>query len=74
MEYSNEFDGIWACSSLLHLSKLELSGVFEKMIRALFSVGYIYMSFKYGDFSRERNDAILKTWTRKVRPSMIKTR
>jgi 2-polyprenyl-3-methyl-5-hydroxy-6-metoxy-1,4-benzoquinol methylase len=55
LDYSNEFDGIWACSSLLHLSKAELSGVFEKMIRALYSVGYIYMSFKYGDFSGERN-------------------
>ena len=49
-----EYDGIWACSSILHLPKLELSDVFEKMSRALKEKGVIYTSFKYGSFEGER--------------------
>ena len=49
------YDGIWACSSILHLSKDELRTVMNKMGRALKSEGIIYTSFKYGDFEGERN-------------------
>ena len=40
-----KYDGIWACASILHLNKAELSGVFEKMSRALKKTGIIYTSF-----------------------------
>ena len=43
------YDGIWACSSILHLPKVELRDVFRRMIRALKKGGYIYTSFKYGE-------------------------
>ena len=43
------YDGIWACSSILHLPKEELRDVFGRMIRALKKGGYIYTSFKYGE-------------------------
>lgn len=49
------YDGIWACSSVLHLPKLDLKNVFEKMIRATKEGGYIYMSFKYGEFEGYRD-------------------
>ncbi len=49
------YDGIWACSSILHLPKNELKSVLEKMARALHLNGVIYTSFKYGDFEGERN-------------------
>jgi 2-polyprenyl-3-methyl-5-hydroxy-6-metoxy-1,4-benzoquinol methylase len=51
---SNQFDGIWACSSLLHLGKDELPGVIEKLTSALKPSGYFYLSFKNGTFSGER--------------------
>ncbi|MBQ3545706.1 MAG: class I SAM-dependent methyltransferase [Lachnospiraceae bacterium] len=50
-----KYDGIWACSSILHLSVDELIDVLEKMRIALKDNGIIYTSFKYGDFSGERN-------------------
>ena len=50
-----KYDGIWACSSILHLSKEELRDVLEKMIRAIKTKGVIYTSFKYGEFEGERN-------------------
>lgn len=50
-----KYDGIWACASILHLSKSELPEVLHKMCRALKENGIIYTSFKYDDFEGERN-------------------
>ena len=35
MHWRDEFDGIWACASLLHVPKSEMDGVMEKIICAL---------------------------------------
>ena len=51
-----KYDGIWACSSILHLPKEELKDVLDKMICATKNGGYIYTSFKYGDFEGYRNE------------------
>ncbi len=51
----NKYDGIWACSSILHLNTDELTDVIRKMATALKSNGIIYTSFKYGLFGGERN-------------------
>ena len=50
IEYNNEFDGIWACASLLHLESNKLVDVFNKCYEALKDNGLMYVSFKYGDF------------------------
>ena len=50
-----KYDGIWACSSILHLSLHELADVMMKMITALKDGGIIYTSFKYGNYAGERN-------------------
>ena len=55
VDYINEFDGIWACASLLHVDIKELPDVFLKLCRALKEGGILYVSFKYGEFSGERN-------------------
>lgn len=49
------YDGIWACSSILHLTRDELVNVFGKMAKALVSRGIVYTSFKYGTEEIERN-------------------
>ncbi len=51
----NKYDGIWACSSILHLSQDALADVLKKMRRALKDDGIVYTSFKYGDFTGERH-------------------
>lgn len=51
----SEYDGIWACSSILHLTREELSEVMRRMITALKPNGIIYTSFKYGTFAGERS-------------------
>ena len=51
----DKYDGIWACSSILHLPIDKLEKVMPKMVTALKKNGIIYTSFKYGNFSGERN-------------------
>lgn len=53
LDYFAEFDGIWACASLLHVSLDELPDVFVRLARALNPSGIIYASFKYGQGARE---------------------
>ena len=55
LKETEKYDGIWACSSILHLPKQELKAVLTKMADALKEQGIIYTSFKYGDFEGERN-------------------
>ena len=55
IEFDCEFDGIWACASLLHVPSAELETVLEKLKKSLKENGVLYASFKYGDFEGERN-------------------
>jgi SAM-dependent methyltransferase len=48
IEWVNEFDGVWACASLLHVSSDALKECFSKLFRALKPGGVLYVSFKYG--------------------------
>jgi hypothetical protein len=50
-----EYDGIWACASLLHIPKAELKSVFTTLARALAAGGTLYCSFKYGEFEGVRD-------------------
>ncbi len=52
LNYSNTFDGIWACASLLHCPKQEMKAVTRKLIKALKTNGVLFMSFKQGTGER----------------------
>lgn len=67
-----KFDGIWACSSILHLPKAELKDVLEKMMRAVKRRGYIYTSFKYGSFEGERHGRYFTDMTEEAFAKLIK--
>ena len=62
----NQYDGIWACASILHLSREELPDIFRKMHRALKKNGIIYTSFKYGTFEGERNGRYFTYFTEEM--------
>lgn len=62
---AEKYDGIWACASILHLPKEELQDVFHKMTRAVKSGGYIYTSFKYGEYEGYRNGRYFIDFTEK---------
>lgn len=59
----DKYDGIWACSSILHLPKQELKNVLIRMEKALCDDGIIYTSFKYGDYSGMRNGRFFTDFT-----------
>jgi len=62
----DQYDGIWACSSILHLPKRELKNVLVHMEKALRNDGIIYTSFKYGDFSGMRNGRYFTDFTEDI--------
>ena len=49
IDFSNEFDGVWASASLLHCPKGQISDVMLGTVRALKPGGIAFMSFKWGD-------------------------
>ena len=63
LKETEKYDGIWACSSILHLPKQELKAVLKRMAGALKEQGIIYTFFKYGDFEGERNGRYFTDFT-----------
>ena len=68
----NKYDGIWACSSILHLPKDQLMDVLHKMLDATKNNGYIYTSFKYGDYEGFRNERYFTDFTEELFSEFIK--
>nr|WP_330367058.1 NUDIX domain-containing protein [Butyrivibrio sp. WCD3002] len=54
MDFHNEFDGVWACASLLHVPVDQLPKTMKKLNASLKDGGVIYASFKYGDGTKMR--------------------
>ena len=52
VSYVEEFDGIWACASLLHVPLVELSDVMCRFRQAIPLSGIVYASFKEGQGER----------------------
>ena len=63
LDVQEKYDGIWACASILHLPKKQLREVLKNMYAALKSKGWIYTSFKYGEFEGERNGRYFTDFT-----------
>ena len=55
LEADNQYDGIFACSSILHVPYDELPDIFTRMYQAVRTGGIVYVSFKYGEFEGYRN-------------------
>ena len=55
LDYVDEFEGVWACASLLHLRPEEIPEVMGLVRRALRSGGVFFLSFKEGDFRGYRD-------------------
>lgn len=53
--FSEEFDGVWACASLLHVPLRELPGVIGTLASALRPSGVFYASFKMGYGERNQD-------------------
>ena len=58
-----EYDGIWACSSILHVPSVQLPALLAKMAAALKDGGVIYTSFKYGEGEGMRHGRYFSDFT-----------
>ena len=63
LDYTDAFDAVWACASLLHVCKADLPDIFRKIRRALKPGGVFYASFKYGEEEREKNGRLFSDFT-----------
>ncbi len=69
LEFDSEFDGIWACASLLHVARRDLNPILTRLTKALKPNAVLYLSFKYGDcerieagrFFNDLNEMLLRT-------------
>ena len=68
-----EYDGIWACASILHVEKKCLPDILQKMSNATKPNGIIYASFKYGDFEGEANGRYFTYLTEETAGELVKT-
>ena len=72
LDAREQYDGIWACSSLLHLSYGELDEVLYRIEKALKPQGILYMSFKHGVFEGERNGRYFLDFTEEKLEQLLK--
>ena len=68
MGWQEEFDGVWACASLLHIPKKDMNKVFDLIYTALKAGGIFYTSFKFGDAEEVRRERFYSDYT----PTQIK--
>ena len=61
--FDEEFDGIWACASLLHVPMEDMPGVIGKLYKALKDKGNMYASFKYGEGTMIRGERTFSNFT-----------
>jgi SAM-dependent methyltransferase len=62
INFENRFDGVWACSSMLHVPKSNMINVLNKLCTALKHEGILYTSFKYGDDEVFRNGRLFSNY------------
>jgi SAM-dependent methyltransferase len=66
--WQEEFDGIWASASLLHLPSAQLDEAMGRMVRALRTGGVLYVSIKLGEFAGMRD----ARWFTDTQPSTVR--
>ena len=71
MVYREEFDGIWACASLLHVPTAEIHEVIDRLITALKPAGVLYASFKYGAGDIFRNGRLFSNYTEETFKTLV---
>jgi hypothetical protein len=69
--WRGEFDGIWACASLLHVPSATFHDVASRLADALRPGGARYMSFKLGDGERQAGGRLFVDHTEATQRSAL---
>ena len=62
LDACDEYDGIWACASLLHVPRHEIDAVISRLTSALKLGAPLYASFKYGSTERQHEGRFLNDY------------
>ena len=71
LDYVNQFDGVWACASLLHVEKEKMQHVLGLVSDALKEGGTLYLSYKYGSEQRVVNGRFFSDYTEAEIPMLF---
>ncbi len=63
MSFHEEFDGVWACASLLHIPFEEMIDILKKIYDSLIPNGYFYASLKKGNGERKSGERIFYNYS-----------
>tara|TARA_Y100000590_G_C15648936_1_gene988004 strand:- start:13 stop:606 length:594 start_codon:yes stop_codon:yes gene_type:complete len=62
IKFENEFNGIWACASLLHIDEISTKDVIINLAKALKIDGVLYASYKYGNSTHTNGDRFFNNY------------
>lgn len=71
IEFTNEFDGVWACASLLHVNRDEIDEVIAKIVNSLKLEGIFFASFKCGEEVVIRDGRLFNSYNEKTLKSLF---
>ncbi len=72
MRFSNEFDAVWACASLLHILQDKQEMVMRRIATALRECGILYASWKYGSQDRVDKGRMFSDFNEKMLCDIVK--
>ena len=72
VNWTSEYDGIWACASLLHVRRDSIDSVFERLCRALRPSGVLFASFKLRDEEWEQDGRFFNGYREESFQQLIK--
>ena len=55
LDFKDQFRGVWACSSLLHVPMEDMHDAISRLSRSMKVDGVLYASFKYGSGEKNRD-------------------
>jgi len=62
LDFHEEFDAVWACASLLHVGKDQMTAVLQRIFRSIKTGGVLYASYKYGDTQRIKDNRLFNDY------------
>ena len=74
LNYNEDFNAIWACSSLIHLTRKSFVKVLLKFYEALKPEGHVYISLKYGDSEKVEDGRAFTSYTQSLVKDIIDTK
>ena len=74
LNYNEDFNAIWACSSLIHLTRKAFVKVLLKFYEALKPEGHVYISLKYGDSEKVEDGRVFASYTQSLVKDIIDTK